>query len=488
MSSFGDARSRDVYNRNLYQAVRAANAATPLTVTHALHGITAETGSVKGDKVPFEMVKFSAVEATADSYEGQLQIHINDGTNTVAGVKVAELSSANAKFVASTLSGDFGSEYKASFTKGTGQDGSTVATVQTLSTGAAGAAVELKATDNRLWVKAANTDVSGVLTVQGDELSFYQANGASGAKADAGIKYSYTHGTGLEGASTGVMRYNLDPNNLLDNTMGLGSHEFNTYSDLGTTQKVLSIGGGEAEGAQNVDFTNCNVGMGVAGSATYKLNVAGDTRFDGDSTVTGKMIVVGDLEVQGDLTTISTSEVVVADLNIILGNGNTTAAQIDGGGITLGSGAAPNSVRWQYSDALKAWDADINVNVQSGKSLLIAGGTDVIDDTGATLAETGLSFGKDTASLALGQVVTLDSSTLNFASPDATVKFGTAAELSKTGFSSTSADFSLYLGALKQWKITRQVVDTLDMLTMSWVADGTTAAPEDYSIKFSVAA
>ncbi|KAG5182917.1 hypothetical protein JKP88DRAFT_272885 [Tribonema minus] len=464
MQSFGDARSRDVFNRNIYQAARAADATSAVSVTHSLHGITAATGSAKGDSLPFEMVKLNAVETAADSFAGRLDVLINDGTDASAGVKVAELSSANAKFVAATMSADFGSSYSAAFTKGVGQDGSTTATVQTLSTGGSGTAVQLNATSDRLFVKAANTDVSGVLTVQGDELSFYQANGGTGAKCDSALKYNYAHGDGLAGSSTGVLQLNLDPLNLLDNAMGTGSFEFNSYTDAGVAQPVLTLGAGAAAGAQTVNFSNANIGVGIAASTTYKLNVAGDTRFGGDSTVTGKLTVGGDLEVQGDLTTISTSTVNVEDKNIVLGNGNTTIGQSDGGGITLGS---TSPVTWNYSDSLKAWDANVNVSVDNGKSYFVDGGTNTTADTGATLAATGLSFGADTAQLALGTAATLTKDVLSFTSDDATIQFGTAATISKTGLSSTSTDFALYLGSLKQWKLTREVIDTFDMLTMA---------------------
>ncbi|KAG5185094.1 hypothetical protein JKP88DRAFT_255190 [Tribonema minus] len=482
--SFGDARSRDVFNRNIYQAARAADATSAVSVTHSLHGITAATGSAKGDSLPFEMVKLNAVETAADSYAGRLDIMINDGTDASAGVKVAELSSANAKFVAATMSADFGSSYSAAFTKGVGQDGSTTATVQTLSTGGSGTAVQLNATSDRLFVKAANTDLSGVLTVQGDGIQFYQANGGSGAKCDTSITYDYMHGTGLAGTSYSNMLINLDGTNLLGNACAAGSIQVNSFNATGANEPVLTLGAGNTAGQQTVDFSNSDMGIGIAASHTYKLNVAGDTRFGGNSLVTGKLTVSGDLEVNGDLTTISTSTVNVEDKNIVLGNGNTNVGQLDAGGLTLGT---TSPVTWNYSDSLKAWDANVNVSVDNGKSYFVDGGTDTTADTGATLAATGLTFGADTAALALGTAVTLNQSTLQFASDDATLKFGTAATIDKSGFSSTSTDFALFLGPLKQWKLTREVIDSFDMLSMSFCADGTVASPV-YQIKFSVSA
>ncbi|KAG5182038.1 hypothetical protein JKP88DRAFT_290692 [Tribonema minus] len=247
LHSFGDARSRDVFNRNIYQAARAADATSAVSVTHSLHGITAATGSAKGDSLPFEMVKLNAVETAADSFAGRLDVLINDGTDASAGVKVAELSSANAKFVAATMSADFGSSYSAAFTKGVGQDGSTTATVQTLSTGGSGTAVQLNATSDRLFVKAANTDL----------------------RLRHALKYNYAHGDGLAGSSTGVLQLNLDPLNLLDNAMGTGSFEFNSYTDAGVAQPVLTLGAGAAAGAQTVNFSNANIGVGIAASTTY---------------------------------------------------------------------------------------------------------------------------------------------------------------------------------------------------------------------------
>ena len=83
-----------------------------------------------------------------------------------------------------------------------------------------------------------------------------------------------------------------------------------------------------------------------------------------DSTVT----ITGDLTVNGTTTTISTSEVVIEDVNIVLADGVTTSAGLDGAGITLGDGAIAT---FNYVDALGTWDLSTGLGVAEDASITI---------------------------------------------------------------------------------------------------------------------
>ena len=92
------------------------------------------------------------------------------------------------------------------------------------------------------------------------------------------------------------------------------------------------------------------------------------------------LVLSGDLTVNGTTTTINSTTVTVDDKNIELGSSaSPTDAGADGGGLTL-KGATDKTFNW--IDATDAWTSSENLNLLTGKSLLIAG-TSVL--SGSTL-------------------------------------------------------------------------------------------------------
>ena len=86
----------------------------------------------------------------------------------------------------------------------------------------------------------------------------------------------------------------------------------------------------------------------------------------------------GDLTVNGTTTTINSTTITVDDKNIELGSvASPTDAGADGGGLTL-KGATDKTFNW--IDATDAWTSSENLNLLTGKSLLIAG-TSVLNAT-----------------------------------------------------------------------------------------------------------
>ena len=105
-----------------------------------------------------------------------------------------------------------------------------------------------------------------------------------------------------------------------------------------------------------------------SGSRTLTVGLPDDVTIANDLTVTG------DLVVQGDTVTLSTSEIVAEDKNIVLGNTSTpTDVTADGGGITL-KGAADYTITWVNST--DSWTFNQNINVTTGG--LSIGGTQVL--------------------------------------------------------------------------------------------------------------
>ena len=107
-----------------------------------------------------------------------------------------------------------------------------------------------------------------------------------------------------------------------------------------------------------------------------KASLSGAT-FTG--AVSGTSLTLsGDLTVNGTTTTINSTTVTVDDKNLELGSSaSPTDAGADGGGITL-KGATDKTFNWV--DATDAWTSSENLNLLTGKSLLIAG-TSVLNAT-----------------------------------------------------------------------------------------------------------
>ena len=90
------------------------------------------------------------------------------------------------------------------------------------------------------------------------------------------------------------------------------------------------------------------------------------------------LVLSGDLTVNGTTTTINSTTVTVDDKNLELGSSaSPTDAGADGGGITL-KGDTDKTFNW--IDATDAWTSSENLNLLTGKSLLIAG-TSVLNAT-----------------------------------------------------------------------------------------------------------
>ncbi len=115
----------------------------------------------------------------------------------------------------------------------------------------------------------------------------------------------------------------------------------------------------------------------------------------GNVDMTNNLTVHGDLTVSGTTTTINSTTVTVNDINIVLADNATTNAELNGAGITIGGASIVSPPMLTYSNTDTWWNSNIDFNVETGKSISVAG-------TGAVLSETGLQFASDTAAVYLG--------------------------------------------------------------------------------------
>jgi len=129
------------------------------------------------------------------------------------------------------------------------------------------------------------------------------------------------------------------------------------------------------------------------------------------------LVLSGDLTVNGTTTTINSTTVTVDDKNIELGSSaSPTDAGADGGGITL-KGDTDKTFNWV--DATDAWTSSENLNLLTGKSLLIAG----------TSVLSGSTLGSGVTASSLTSVGTIATGVWN----------GTAIALANGGTGATSA-------------------------------------------------
>lgn len=136
-------------------------------------------------------------------------------------------------------------------------------------------------------------------------------------------------------------------------------------------------------------------GLGQDGNATSVIAIGGDGVFATKSyvtsavsavdvssqlanylpltggTISSNLTVTGNLTVNGTTTNINSTDLVVEDKNIVLGDtASPSDATADGGGITL-KGTTDKTLTW--SDSIDAWSSSEHVNVATGKGYYVNG-------------------------------------------------------------------------------------------------------------------
>jgi hypothetical protein len=147
-----------------------------------------------------------------------------------------------------------------------------------------------------------------------------------------------------------------------------------------------------------------------------------DPAFTGTATAVN-LTLSGDLTVNGTTTNLNSTNLVIEDKNIVLGDtGTPTDTTADGGGITL-KGASDKTFNWV--DATDAWTSSEHINLASGKSVKL-NGTDLKDVAEtltnktltspviSTISNTGtLTLPTSTGTLALTSDITVTASSSN---------------------------------------------------------------------------
>ena len=239
-------------------------------------------------------------------------------------------------------------------------------------------------------IRNAATRFNGTLTVTGATVlqgaaSFNSTLTVTGATVVQGAlstngALSVTGTSTLIGAST--LQGAVNMNSTLTVT-GVSVHQgagaFNsTLSVTGTSTLIgdvtasgdIAVNGGDITSTAttfnllNTTVTNANV-LGAANTINFGSSVA--TISLGTGTTGANVYVKGNLFVQGATTTISSTTVSIADLNITLADGQSTTAGVNGAGITLGS----TGITWQYNNTGTNWESTENISIATGKTFKI---------------------------------------------------------------------------------------------------------------------
>jgi hypothetical protein len=197
----------------------------------------------------------------------------------------------------------------------------------------------------------------------------------------------------------------------------LSDSNFVTTGDTGTVTSTMIVDG-------TIVNSDINASAAIAQSKIDGLTTDLSAKAPlADPTFTGtisaaSLTLSGDLTVNGTTTNLNSTNLVIEDKNIVLGDTTTpTDTTADGGGITL-KGATDKTLNW--IDATDAWTSSEDFNLVTGKAYEIAG-TSVLSAT---------TLGSGVTGSSLTSVGTITSGTWT----------GTAIAVANGGTGSTSAE------------------------------------------------
>jgi hypothetical protein len=150
-------------------------------------------------------------------------------------------------------------------------------------------------------------------------------------------------------AATGVITYT-----------GPSASEVRAHFSAGTGVTITDgqVAIGQAVGTtSNVTFNNVT----VDGTLNSNDITAESISISGAATVTGALTVTGNLTVNGTTTTVNSTTLEVADKNIVVSKGATTAAAANGAGLTVEGPETPATLT--YSSADDRWNLNKDLTV-----------------------------------------------------------------------------------------------------------------------------
>lgn len=233
----------------------------------------------------------------------------------------------------------------------------TATTATNLAGGAAGSIPYQTASSTTTFLSAGTS--GDILTYGGSNAPVWSSGTGTGSPVRATAP---TFATSIDGGAT----FGAFPSST---TLTIGS------TGTGSSTTNISTGAVTTGGTKTI-----NIGTGSAAGGTTDITI-------GATSGTSTVYIKGNLQVDGTTTTINTSTLTVDDLNIVVGDGVTTAAGGNGAGISIGT----SGVTFTYNHSNTSWQSTEHFNLATGKTYEIAG-TEVLSATTLGSGVTGSSL------------------------------------------------------------------------------------------------
>ena len=105
--------------------------------------------------------------------------------------------------------------------------------------------------------------------------------------------------------------------------------------------------------------------VGTLGSLSVTGNITG-----GNLSINTDAVITGNLTVNGTTTTINSNTITTNDLNITVGNNQTTGTALNGAGLDVGSNSLAT---WRFNNATTSWQSNIAVMPTANGTLTLGG-------------------------------------------------------------------------------------------------------------------
>ncbi|NBU69992.1 MAG: hypothetical protein EBS53_00860 [Bacteroidetes bacterium] len=382
--------------QNLFNTVATtinfAGAATALNMGAASGTLTIGNPTITGTNATALNLN-GASPSIATSNTGTASVFNTNATTLNLGGAATTISLGNTTSLGQTLNVGTASTGASTYNIGTGS--TAASTTKTLNLGTGGAASSTTNVNIGSSNGGTTTINSGTLVGASATQSLFNTTATTLNLGGAATSLNFGAATGtltianptITGTNATTLNLNGASPSILTSSTGTAS-VFNTNALTGNLfGAATSISIGAATGT-----TTINHGLTVAGgtgqsfivndgttnrftvdSTNGNTSISGTLGVTGNSTLSGNLTVSGDLTVNGTTTNINTTNLVVEDKNVILGDVTTpTNTTADGGGITL-KGTTDKSFNWVNSTG--AWTSSEDLDLASGKVYEINGAT-----------------------------------------------------------------------------------------------------------------
>ena len=140
----------------------------------------------------------------------------------------------------------------------------------------------------------------------------------------------------------------------------------NSASDGWTTWVDRNNGTPNLQNINNVTMAGV-----LSGPSTFYIDPSPADTVDDATADTGTVVIVGDLRVSGTTTTINSTDINIADVNLTLAQGSTQASDANGAGITVDVGTNDPVIAdptFTYTSANDSWNMNKDLRIATGDS------------------------------------------------------------------------------------------------------------------------